>query len=155
MEGTIMHRLRFQPSLAAFLAVLAGILFAGCRRDTTPKEELKAEVTDTSSAGKTVTKTEATTVGSTLVKETKTTESGSNGSAKNDTTTYVGPVSAYEAGRSIDVMTGENDHHHVDLTGKDTTVHVDPSVTVGNKVRLVESKDGHGHREVTVSPAGG
>ncbi|MGH9443778.1 MAG: hypothetical protein ACRD16_16055 [Thermoanaerobaculia bacterium] len=139
------------PAIFAMVGLLA---IAGCRRDATPREELKAQETDTSGSEKTVTKTEATTVGSTLVKETETTTHGAEGTGKNDTTTYLGTVSAYAPGRSIDVMTGENDHHHVDLTGKDTTVNVDPSVTVGNKVRLIETKDGHGHRTVDVSSAG-
>jgi hypothetical protein len=148
-----MFRLRLCHPLAAIVAVSCALALSGCRRDTTPKEELKTQVTDTSETGKTVTKTEATTVGSTLIKETQTTAQGPDGSAKSDTMTYVGTVASYDAGHSIDVMTGENDHHHVDLTGKDTTASISPSVTVGNKVRLVESKDGHGHRTVTVTPA--
>jgi len=149
-----MRSLKDYSLLPAILAASGALVLSGCRRDATPREELKAQVTDTTGAEKTVTKTEATTVGSTLVKETETTTRGAEGSGKSDTLTYVGTVSAYAAGRSIDVMTGENDHHHVDLSGKDTTVNVDPSVTVGNKVRLVESKDGKGRRTVTVSSAG-
>jgi hypothetical protein len=149
-----MRSIKDYSLLPAILAASGALVLSACHRDATPREELKAQVTDTAGAEKTVTKTEATTVGSTMVKETETTTHGAEGSAKSDTLTYVGTVSAYEAGRSIDVMTGENDHHHVDLSGKDTTVNVDPSVTVGNKVRLVESKDGKGRRMVTVSSAG-
>jgi hypothetical protein len=149
-----MPRFTHDAPLSTILAASAVLALFGCHRDSTPREELKAQVTDTAGAEKTVTKTEATTVGSTLVKETQTTTHGSEGSARNDTTTYVGTVSAYSPGRSIDVMTGENDHHRVDLSGKDTAANVDPSVTVGAKVRLVESKDGHGRRTVTVSSAG-
>ena len=140
--------------LPAILAACSALALSACHRDATPREELKAQVTDTAGAEKTVTKTEATTVGSTMVKETETTTHNAEGSAKRDTLTYVGTVSAYEPGRSIDVMTGDNDHHRIDLSGKETTVNADPSVTVGNKVRLVESKDGNGRRTITVSSAG-
>ncbi len=149
-----MRTIKDYSLLPAILAASGALVLSACRRDSTPREELKAQVTDTSGADKTVTKTEATTVGSTMVKETETTTHGVDGSAKSDTLTYVGTVSAYEPGRSIDVMTGENDHHHVDLSGKDTTANIDASVAVGNKVRLVESKDGNGRRIVTVSSAG-
>jgi len=135
----------------AFLFAVGAWVGIACRKDTTPKVEVKSEATETTPDGKTVTKTESTQIGSTLVKETETTEHGAAGSGKSDVVTYVGTVASYSAGHTIDVMTGNNDHHRVDLTGKDTTVSIDPSVTVGNKVRLVEAKDEHGHRSVTVS----
>jgi len=134
----------------ALLAV-AGVF--GCRKETTPKLEVKSEATETTPDGKRVTKSESTQVGSTLVKETETTAHGAAGSGKSVVNTYVGTVVGYTAGHSIDVLTGENVHHRVDLSGKDTTVDADPSVAIGNKVRLVEAKDEHGHRTVTVSPA--
>jgi hypothetical protein len=151
MEGDTMYSNR--ATLAAATAA-SFLLVSGCHRTSAPREDLKSEVTDTTNAGKTVTKTEATTVGSTLVQQTTTTARGSEGSERRDTTTYIGTVSAYEAGRSIDIMTGENVHHRVDLSEKNSTLQMDPSITVGNKVRLVESKDGRGQRTVTVTAAG-
>ena len=143
---------RFGRSGWALLALPALFAF-GCRKETTPKLEVKSEATETVPDGKRVTKTESTQVGSTLVKETTTTASGAAGSGKSDVNTYVGTVVSYVAGRSIDVLTGESDHHRVDLSGKDMGVDVDPSVAVGNKVKLVDAMDEHGHRTVTVTPA--
>jgi hypothetical protein len=135
------------------LLILPAVVVLGCRRETTPKLEVKSEATETIPDGKKVTKTESTQIGSTLVKETTTTATGAAGSGKSDVNTYVGTVVSYVAGKSLDVLTGESDHHRVDLSRKDTTVDVDPSVAVGNKVRLVDAKDEQGHRTVTVSPA--
>ena len=135
------------------LLVLPALVVGGCRRETTPKLEVKSEATETVPDGKRVTKTESTQIGSTLVKETTTTASGAAGSGKSDVNTYVGTVVSYVAGKSIEVLTGESDHHRVDLSAKDTGVDVDPSIAVGNKVRLVDAKDEHGHRTVTITPA--
>jgi hypothetical protein len=144
--------MRQHPGKWALLALPAVLVF-GCRRETTPKLEVKSEATETIPDGKTVTKSESTQIGSTLVKETTTTATGAAGSGKRDVNTYVGTVVSYVSGKSIDVLTGESDHHRVDLSGKDTSVDVDPSVAVGNKVRLVDAKDEQGHRTVTVGPA--
>ena len=135
------------------LLVLPALLVLGCRKETTPKLEVKSEATETMPDGKKVTTTESTQIGSTLVKETTTTASGEAGAGKSDVNTYVGTVVSYVSGKSIDVLTGESDHHRVDLSRKDTTVEVDPSVAVGNKVRLVDAKDEQGHRTVTIGPA--
>ena len=143
---------RFTGS-GTILLFLAGALAAGCRKETTPKLEVKSEATETVPGGKTVTKTESTQIGSTLVKETRTTESGSAGSGKRDVDTYVGTVVSYTAGRSIDVLTGESDHHRVDLAAKNVSVDADPGIAIGNKVRLVEDHDTQGRRHVTITPA--
>lgn len=143
------HRRIIGPGTA--LLFLAAALAAGCRKETTPKLEVKSQATETVPGGKRVTKTESTQVGSTLVKETETTASGAAGSGKTDVNTYVGTVVSYTAGRSIDVLTGASDHHRVDLTGKDTSVDADPALAIGNKVRLVESHDSQGRRRVTIS----
>jgi len=134
--------------------LLAATLAAGtaCRRETTPKLEVKTQATETTPEGTRVTKTESTEIGSTLVKETQTTSRGSLGPGKSDVHTYVGTVTSLTTGHTIEVLTGDNDHHKVDLDGKDTTVDLDPSVAVGNRVKLVESKDDRGHRTVTVDP---
>jgi hypothetical protein len=131
--------------------LLAAALAAGCRKETTPKLEVKTEATETVPGGERTTKTESTQVGSTLVKQTETTASGAAGSGKTDVKTYVGTVVSYTAGSSIEVLTGESDHHRVDLTGKDTTVDVEPGIAIGNRVRLVESHDPDGRRHVSVS----
>jgi hypothetical protein len=142
------HRRLASSGTVLLLAVAAA---AGCRKETTPKLEVKSEATETVPDGKRVTKTESTQVGSTLVKETRTTASGAAGSGKSDVHTYVGTVVSYTAGQSIEVLTGESDHHRVDLTGKDTTVDAESGIAIGNRVRLVESRDPEGRRSVTIT----
>ena len=141
------------------VAVLAGagtllFLVGGCRRETTPKLEVKSEATETVPGGRRETKTESTQVGSTLVKKTETTASGSAGSEKTDANVYVGTVVSYTAGRAIEVLTGESDHHRIDLTGKDTTVDAASGIAIGNRVRVVEAHDSEGRRRVTIAAAG-
>ena len=129
-------------------------LVGGCRRETTPKLEVKSEATETVPGGRRETKTESTQVGSTLVKKTETTASGSAGSGKTDANVYVGTVVSYTAGRAIEVLTGESDHHRIDLTGKDTTVDAASGIAIGNRVRVVEAHDSEGRRRVTIAAAG-
>lgn len=129
-------------------------LLAGCRRETTPKLEVRSEATETVPGGRRVTKTESTQVGSTLVKKTETTESGSKGSGRNDSNVYVGTVVSYVAGHAIEVLTGESDHHRIDLTGKDTAVDASAGIAIGNRVRVVEAHDDQGRRRVTISAIG-
>ncbi len=143
------HR-RFTGS-GTVLLLAAAALVTGCRKETTPKLEVKSEATETVPGGQRTTKTESTQVGSTLVKETRTTASGAAGSGKTDVNTYVGTVVSYTAGSSIEVLTGQSDHHRVDLTGKDTTVDAEPGIAIGNRVRLVESHDPEGRRSVTIT----
>jgi hypothetical protein len=144
------HRITGSGTVLLFAAALV----AGCRRETTPKLEVKSEATETVPGGQRTTKSESTRVGSTLVKETRTTASGAAGSGKTDVNTYVGTVVSYTAGRSIEVLTGESDHHRVDLTGKDTTVDAGAGIAIGNRVRLVESHDPQGRRHISISALG-
>ena len=146
-----MHRHPWIIGSGWALLAVAGVF--GCRKQTTPKLEVKSEATETLPDGKRVTKSESTQIGSTLVKQSETTARGAAGSGKSVVNTYVGTVVGYTAGQSIDVLTGENDRHRVDLSGKDTTVDADPSLAIGNKVRLVDARDEHGRRTVTISPA--
>jgi hypothetical protein len=103
----------------------------------------------------TKTVTETKTVGSTQESTTKTSVDSPSGDMKAVTKSYVGTVTQYVPGKSIEVMTGDKDTHSFDLGEKDDVVTIDAKVAVGSKVQLVEeTKDGGGDRiTVTIAPA--
>jgi hypothetical protein len=105
------------------------------------------------SATKTTTRTDSKKVGSTSESTTKTTTETPNGESKSTTSSYVGTVTHFKAGKSIEVMTGDQDKHAFDLDGENDVVVIDPRIAVGSKVQLVEEKSDRGARRITVTIA--
>ena len=103
----------------------------------------------------TKTVTETKTVGSTQESTTKTSVDTPAGERTATTKSYVGTVTEYVPGKSIQVMTGDKDTHSFDLDEKDDVVSIDAKVAVGTKVQLVqESIDNGGDRiTITVAPS--
>jgi hypothetical protein len=64
------------------------------------------------------------------------------------TKTVTGTVKEYQAGESIVVESADQGTQSFDLTS--ALVNVDPSVAVGSKVKVTETRDGNGRRTVTV-----
>lgn len=120
---------------------IAVIALAGCSKDP-----------DTT---RTTTQTETKRVGSTAETTTKTSVETAAGDLSTVTKSYVGTVTKYTPGQSIEVMTGEKDGHSFSLDGKDDVIAIDPRTQVGSKVQLVEQKPEQGiHRiTVTIAPA--
>ena len=69
------------------------------------------------------------------------------------TKSYVGTVTEYVPGKSIQVMTGEKDMHSFDLDEKDDVVSIDAKVAVGSKVQLVQETNDSGGDRITVTIA--
>ncbi len=84
----------------------------------------------------------------TVEKKTTTT----SGTTKSTDHTLVGTVKAFEVGKKIKVRVGKKLHSFT-LDTKSVDTKVDPSVTVGTKVRIVESKDANGIKTLTIEPA--
>jgi len=103
----------------------------------------------------TKTVTETKTVGSTQESTTKTSVDTPAGERTATTKSYVGTVTQYVPGKSIEVMTGDKDTHSFDLDEKDDVVSIDAKVAVGTKVQLVqESTDKGGDRiTITIAPS--
>jgi ABC-type glycerol-3-phosphate transport system substrate-binding protein len=101
------------------------------------------------------TQTDTKRVGSTSESTTKTTVDTAEGDLTTVTKSYVGTVTKYTPGESIELMTGDSDTHAFSLDGKEMVVAIDPRTTVGSKVQLVEEKPEKGaHRiVVTIAPA--
>lgn len=66
--------------------------------------------------------------------------------------TVVGTVKEFEAGKKIKVLVGKKTRSF-SLSSKSVNTTVDPSVAVGTKVKIVESKDANGMKTLTVDPA--
>lgn len=113
--------------------------------------ERKTESTTTSSQGTVETKQESKQVGSTLEAKTETKSKTDEGTVKSNVETFVGTVTVYEAGKKIEVLTGENTRHAFALDAKDVQISVAGPVAVGSHVRIVSEKGDRGTRvSVTV-----
>jgi hypothetical protein len=73
------------------------------------------------------------------------------GTAKSKTHTIVGTVKEYEAGKELKVLVGKKTHSF-SLDSKTVNTTVDPSVAVGSKVKIIESKNAEGIKTLTVNP---
>ena len=76
----------------------------------------------------------------------------STGTAKSTDHSVVGTVKSFTAGKTIKVLVGKKSHTFK-LDAKDVGTTVDPSVAVGVKVKVVESKDANGIKTLTITPA--
>jgi hypothetical protein len=83
--------------------------------------------------------------------ETETRSKTDAGTVKTTTSTFIGTVTVYQAGKKIEVLTGEKTRHAISLDAKDLQVSVAGKVAVGAHVRLVEETGELGTRvSVTV-----
>ena len=74
-----------------------------------------------------------------------------SGTEKSRDHVVVGTVKEFEAGKEIKVLVGKKTHSFA-LDSKDVNTSVDPSVAVGAKVKVIESKDASGIKTLTVNP---
>lgn len=102
---------------------------------------------------KTTTQTETKQVGSTTESKTETTVDTASGDTKSVVNRYVGTVTDFKPGKSIEVMTGNKETHGFDLEDKAVVLAIDPSTSVGSKVELVEEKGEKGYHRITVTIA--
>jgi hypothetical protein len=75
----------------------------------------------------------------------------SQGTAKATDHTVVGTVKTYTAGKKIKVLVGKKTHSFV-LDSKTVQTTVAPSVAVGSKVKVVESKNADGAKTLSITP---
>ena len=73
------------------------------------------------------------------------------GTVKATDHTFVGTVKSYTAGKRIKVLVGKKTHSFV-LDSKTVKTTVDPSVAVGSKVKVVESKNAEGAKTLSITP---
>ena len=102
---------------------------------------------------RTTTQTETKQVGSTTESTTETKVDTPFGESKSVTNSYLGTITEFKPGKSIEVMTGNKNTHSFELDGKNVVVSIDPAVAVGSKVLLVEEKGEKDFRRITVTIA--
>ena len=79
--------------------------------------------------------------------------STSSATAKSGDHEFIGTVKEFEAGKMLKVLVGKK-IHTFNLDAKGMTATVDPSVAVGSKVKVVESKAADGSKTLAVTPEG-
>jgi ABC-type Fe3+-hydroxamate transport system substrate-binding protein len=120
------------------ILMTAALAFVGCNRE--PETTTK-------------TTTETKQVGSTAESTSETKVDTPSGETKTVTNRYVGTVTEFKPGKSIEVMTGNKDSHAFELDGKNDVVAIDRATVVGSKVLLVEEKGEKGFHRITVTIA--
>lgn len=115
--------------------------------------EKKSESTTQTSEGTVKTTSESTQVGTTLEAKTETKVDSPAGAVNMRTETFVGTVTAYTSGKTIEVMTGEKKTHSFNLDDKDVVYSVDGGVSVGKHVTIVDETGTDKVRHVTVKLA--
>jgi hypothetical protein len=101
----------------------------------------------------TKTTTETKQVGSTAESTSETKVDTPTGETKSVTNRYMGTVTEFKPGKSIEVMTGNKETHAFELDGKNDVVAIDRSTVVGSKILLVEEKGEKGFHRITVTIA--
>jgi hypothetical protein len=146
-------RFRFAPLAAACFA--AAVIGAGCGgKVSASKIETRSETKATNPDGShATTTTESKQFGSTLVSRTERTDDNGKHKERSTEETVVGTVTAFTAGKSIVILTGDGAKHDYSLSDKKTTANVDRRVTVGSKVELDSAHDDSGNRSIRVVPA--
>ena len=79
-------------------------------------------------------------VGNTQEAKTGPKNKADKGAAKTNVETFVGTVTAYQAGKKIEILTGDNTRHTIDLSGKNVQISIVGPVAVGAQVQLVQEK---------------
>ena len=112
--------------------------------------EKKSESTTQTSEGTVKTETESTQVGTTLEAKSETTVDTSSGTVSATTETIVGTVTAFTAGKKLEVMTGEKKMHTYSLDDKDIVFSLDSPMAVGRRVTVTEQTGDDKVHHVTV-----
>lgn len=129
--------------------LLAVATACGQSPDTTVK---KTESTTQTSGGTVKTTSESKQVGTTLEAKSETKADTSSGTVTSKTETIVGTVTAFTAGKKIEVMTGEKKMHSFNLDDKDVVYSVDRTLAVGQRVTVIDETGADKVHRITVKP---
>jgi hypothetical protein len=142
-----------KPFLRGALGAAALATLVACSKSPGTVER-KTETTAQTSSGEVKTTSESTSAGNTLEAKTSTKAETADGTIKTATETVVGTVTAFEAGKKIEVMTAEKKSLSFRLDEKDTAASVDLGVNVGSRVRVTEQTGNDKARRGTVKLEG-
>lgn len=144
---------RMKPLVLGALCAAALSTVVACSK-APGTEERKTETTTQTSQGEVKTTSQSTQAGNTLEAKTETKADTANGTVKTTAETVVGTVTAFEAGKKIEVMTAEKKTRSFNLDAKDTAASIDPGVAVGSRVRVTEQTGDDKARRLTVKLEG-
>jgi len=113
--------------------------------------EKKSESTTQTSEGTVKTTSESTQVGTTLAATSETKIDTASGTINSKTETIVGTVTVFEAGKKLEVMTGEKKMHTWSLDNKDIVFSIEGDPAVGRHVTVVEQTGDDKIHRVTVT----
>jgi hypothetical protein len=134
----------------AFLASAALLALATACSQSSDTVTKKTESTTESAGGTVKTTSETKQVGATLEARSETKIDSPAGAVASKTTTIVGTVTGFTAGKKIEVLTGEKKTHSFDLDDKDVVTSVDRAVMVGKRVTVVDETGTDKVRRLTV-----
>ena len=138
-------------SKLAYLIPAGFLVFAtacGPKADTIEKT---SESTTQTSEGTVKTTSESTQVGTTLSATSETKVDTASGTVSSKTETIVGTVTVFEAGKKLEVMTGEKKMHTWSLDDKDMVFSIEGDPAVGKHVTVVEQTGDDKIHRVTVT----
>lgn len=134
----------------AFLSSAAILAVASACSQSPDTVQKKSESTTQTADGTVKTTNESKQVGTTLEAKSETKADTPAGTVASKTETIVGTVTAFTAGRTIEVMTGEKKSHDFSLDIKDVVYSVDAAVMVGKRVTVVDETGTDKVRHITV-----
>ena len=130
------------------LVLLVGAV--ACNQHEADKISEESTTQQPTPEGPATTKAESEQIGSTLAATSETEVKTADGTESSKMETVVGTVTSYEAGKKIEVLTGESDKHSFDLDGEKNLVRVDGTVKVGSKVTVNRSTDSDGKKVIDI-----
>ena len=137
-------------SKLAYLVPAGFLVFAtacGPKADTT---ERKSESTTQTSEGTVKTTDESTQVGTTLDATSETKVDTGSGTVSAKTETIIGTITVFEAGKKLEVLTGEKNNHSYSLDDKDIVFSIEGALAVGKNVTVIEQTGDDKIHRVTV-----
>ena len=137
-------------SKLAYLVPAGFLVFAtacGPKADTT---ERKSESTTQTSEGTVKTTNESTQVGTTLDATSETKVDTGSGTVSAKTETIIGTITVFEAGKKLEVLTGEKNNHSYSLDDKDIVFSIEGALAVGKNVTVIEQTGDDKIHRVTV-----
>jgi hypothetical protein len=137
-------------ALAAMLIALMGSAVA-CSPSAPDTVTSESRTKVKTPEGTQVTKSTTEQVGSTSVSTTETTVKTPEGTVESKVETVVGTVSAYAPGKSIEILTGDDQKHNFDLSDDKVHFSIDSGVVVGSKVKLDQRTNDNGEKVVEVA----
>lgn len=122
----------------AYLVPAALLVVATACGPSSGAVEKKSESTTQTAEGTVKTTSESTQVGTTLAATSETKVDTASGTVSAKTETIIGTITVFEAGKKLEVLTGEKKTHSYSLDDKDIVFAVDGNLAVGKAVTVVD-----------------